>query len=166
MGNNRLTLSHAVAELESELADALARADTAENNVWHGTAEKHADQVADLVRERDTLREQVALLQALVNKTGRANASDELKQQVLTETWRADELRQQLQGAFVPVEIPWADVTPGDMTIARDGTPWMVQEWVSEKGKQVVLRNGAKTFMKTPADDETTRVLRTVDGGA
>jgi hypothetical protein len=43
------------------------------------------------------------------------------------------------------------------MTIARDGTPWMVERRLF--GEAVVLRNGKKTFDKTPKPDETVRVL-------
>jgi len=44
------------------------------------------------------------------------------------------------------------------MTIARDGTPWMVERWAGDDA-QVVLRNGERAFTKTPADGETVRVL-------
>lgn len=58
--------------------------------------------------------------------------------------------------AYVPREVPWTDVAAGMMTIARDGTPWMVEGRVDER---VILANGGQTFPKTPADGETVRVL-------
>lgn len=63
-----------------------------------------------------------------------------------------------LATAYVAREVPWSAVAPGMMTIARDGTPWMVERWAGDDA-QVVLRNGERAFTKTPADGETVRVL-------
>jgi hypothetical protein len=71
---------------------------------------------------------------------------------------RVDELEQLLATAYVAREVPWSAVAPGMMTIARDGTPWMVERWAGDDA-QVVLRNGERAFTKTPADGETVRVL-------
>jgi hypothetical protein len=70
---------------------------------------------------------------------------------------RAEELEHLLATAYVTREIPWTDVTAGMMTIARDGTPWMVEER-GENG-EAVLRNGDRGFTKKPEPDETVRVL-------
>lgn len=63
--------------------------------------------------------------------------------------------------AYVAREVPWSDVAAGAMTIAKDGTPWMVEQ-VLDADVPVAfrLRNGEKTFTKTPNDlGETVRVL-------
>lgn len=66
-------------------------------------------------------------------------------------------LRELLATAYIAREVPWADVAAGMMTIARDGTPWMVTD-VDGLGTWV-LQNGLKEYQKTPADGETVRVL-------
>lgn len=77
-----------------------------------------------------------------------------------------DEARERLFGlesnddhisCYVTREVPWTDVAAGMMTIARDGAAWMVETW--RDVITVRLRNGDRTFDKTPVDDETVRVL-------
>lgn len=64
-----------------------------------------------------------------------------------------------LATAYVPREVPWSDVAAGMMTIARDGTPWMVESWIGTGA--VRLRNGETTFDKAidASQGETVRVL-------
>jgi hypothetical protein len=59
---------------------------------------------------------------------------------------------------YVTREVPWTDVAAGMMTIARDGTPWMVGGW-NAACSTVVLVCGAEGFEKTPHSGETVRVL-------
>jgi hypothetical protein len=60
---------------------------------------------------------------------------------------------------YVPREVPWTDMAAGMMTIARDGTPWMVELVHEGPPLQVFLRNGDKAFPKDPKPGETVRVL-------
>lgn len=66
--------------------------------------------------------------------------------------------QRELQAAYVAREVPWSDVAAGMMTIARDGTPWMVLHWNAARSA-VALANGAQAFEKTPHSGETVRVL-------
>src|SRR5688500_7915156 len=67
-----------------------------------------------------------------------------------------------LATAYVAREVPWTDVAAGMMTIARDGTPWMVEQ-VLDHDMPIAfrLRNGGQTFTKTidPGPVDTVRVL-------
>jgi len=75
-------------------------------------------------------------------------------------TWAAEHALIQ-DGAYVVREVPWTDVAAGMMTIARDGTPWMVESCdYTEPGREAfVLRNGEQTFTKKPEPGDTVRVL-------
>jgi hypothetical protein len=121
-----------VAELERDLADAKYNAESfREQAESAGKAHRQAlDRIEELERELAEAHELVVR---------NSQACDEL-----------------LATAYVAREVPWADVAAGMMTIARDGTPWMVQDRV---GEQVFLRNGEKSFPKDPKPGETVRVL-------
>lgn len=69
---------------------------------------------------------------------------------------RASEFYELLATAYVAREVPWADVAAGMMTIARDGTPWMV---VGVTEPVWTLQNKTDVFTKTPKPGETVRVL-------
>ena len=62
-----------------------------------------------------------------------------------------------LATAYVAREVPWSDVAAGMMTIARDGTPWMVAD--TEEGGRFIMRYGEDEFTKKPEPGETVRVL-------
>jgi len=99
-----------------------------------------AERVVELERQLAEVRASAAQLEAnLENAEERAHAVEQL-----------------LVDCYVAREVPWTDVAAGMMTIARDGTPWMVQEWV---GQEAGRRNGKKTLMKKPGPGETVRVL-------
>jgi hypothetical protein len=124
-----------VAELERDLADAKYNAESFREQAENaGKAHRQAlDQIDELERELEAARELVVR---------NSQACDEL-----------------LATAYVAREVPWTDVAAGMMTIARDGTPWMVEHWTGAPCDPIVLRNGEKTFEKTPAEGETVRVL-------
>jgi len=115
----------------------------AASNEWEACAslfDQLRDRYLTVIRERDELR------------------SGENPQASAVTAERVVELEQLLATAYVAREVPWSAVAPGMMTIARDGTPWMVERWAGAVPR-VVLRNGERAFTKTPADGETVRVL-------
>jgi hypothetical protein len=104
--------------------------------------------VTELQRKlMDAERELAAVKETLWQVTAHRNAAAN----------RGEELEQLLAVAYVAREVPWTDVAAGMMTIARDGTPWMVETWV--EGDYLKLRNGTGTFSKYPKSGETVRVL-------
>jgi DNA repair exonuclease SbcCD ATPase subunit len=122
-----------------------------------------AERVVELERQRNEVQD--AYGKAVAEA---AEARAELERQLTEERAGADgivaehqarirELEQHLAAAYVAREVPWSDVAAGMMTIARDGTPWMVQFRDEDGG--VGLRNGERTFDKNPADGEAVRVL-------
>lgn len=129
-----------VVELERQLAQA--------------TQERDASDAA--ANERDGEHEE--LQQRVANMVERAEAAE---QRLEKATEGLVQVRELLATAYVAREVPWTDVAAGMMTIARDGTAWMVEQ-VLDADVPVAfrLRNGEKTFTKTPNDlGETVRVL-------
>jgi uncharacterized coiled-coil protein SlyX len=126
----------------SDLSDRLAKPEGAD-----GTVDAR---VAELERQLADLREQHgndgAHFDAMVQEYKRENA----------------EQRDLLATAYVAREVPWTDVAAGMMTIARDGTAWMVEQ-VLDNDLPIAfrLRNGGQTFTKTidPGPVDTVRVL-------
>ena len=99
-----------------------------------------AERVVELERQLAEVRASAAQLEAnLENAEERAHAVEQL-----------------LVDCYVAREVPWTDVAAGMMTIARDGTPWMVTASVFGG---VELVNGDRTFEKGYEDGETVRVL-------
>ena len=145
--------------LERQLADAQHNAESFRTQA-ESAGKAHAAAL-ERIEEAEEAYRQLA-------ESGNLRA-DELEQQLADETFRADGnagriayLEQLLATAYVAREVPWSDVAAGMMTIARDGTPWMVENW--DGGIPTItyrLRNGDKTFEKSVAPDsnETVRVL-------
>lgn len=125
-----------VAELERQLAAMTERAREAERRV---TAANE-----DLVEELETTSQLKVQLAAAQDDRARDH-----------EAYVG--LEQLLATAYVAREVPWTDVAAGMMTIARDGTPWMVEQ-ACDNG-DVELRNAGTSFMKRPEAGETVRVL-------
>lgn len=100
------------------------------------------------VERADELERQVKILSA---------SRAELEQELTQERERAFGFASNHADCYVAREVPWTDVAAGMMTIARDGTPWMVQ--ANDVPCMTLLRNGEQTFTKTPKDGETVRVL-------
>lgn len=113
---------------------------------------------ADADQEISDLRAQLATadqtIRSLTDLLDKEHENVKKAQAAAAELGHANEII--VQDAYVPVELPWSDVAAGMMTIAKDGTPWMVQDRV---GEQVFLRNGEKSFPKDPQPGETVRVL-------
>ena len=154
----------------------------AASNEWEACAslfDQLRDRYLTVIRERDELRsgenpqasavtaERVVELEHTVAHLQEERTRDaqefqrryeEVRNQRHAALDRVDELEQLLATAYVAREVPWSAVAPGMMTIARDGTPWMVERWAGAVPR-VVLRNGERAFTKTPADGETVRVL-------
>ena len=117
-----------------------------------------AERVAELERAREADLAAVTELQSKLMDVERQLAEQKERADDLSR--RASEFYELLHGSYVAREVPWTDVAAGMMTIARDGTPWMVETWDKNASDEVVvLRNGLQTFTKTPADGETVRVL-------
>jgi hypothetical protein len=120
----------AAAERVAELERELAVAREAQNS--------GANAYKELERELETVREQLLDRERDLEKE-RAHAWD------------------RHQDCYVAREVPWTDVAAGMMTIARDGTPWMVVEY--DGLGTWVLQNRLKEFHKVPSPGETVRVL-------
>lgn len=128
-----------------------------------GASLNHWRAVCDECRERADAEDV-----PLAHQADAAQAIAELEQQ--RDTWRERSNRQTertaelellLRTAYVVREVPWSDVAAGMMTIARDGTAWMIEQVLDgDVPISFRLRNGEKTFTKTPNDlGETVRVL-------
>jgi hypothetical protein len=129
-----------VVELERQLAEQTKQATIAKDQVdaaW--TRQSELERQLAEVSDRNA-----ALWQVTAHRNAALN--------------RAEELEHLLANAYVAREVPWTDVTAGMMTIAKDGTPWMVDGWTMDD-TTAVLRNGEKTFDKRPEPGETVRVL-------
>lgn len=107
--------------------------------------------VADLAEELETTS------QLKVRLDEAAARIEVLEQELAQERERAFGFASNHADCYVAREVPWTDVAAGMMTIARDGTPWMVQ--ANDVPGMTLLRNGEQTFTKTPAAGETVRVL-------
>jgi hypothetical protein len=123
-----------VAELEGKLADALYN------------AESFREQAENAGKAHRQALDRIEGLERSAGMAAAADADQEIS-----------ELRTLLATAYVTHEVPWTDVAAGMMTIARDGTPWMVDQVCDND--DVELRNAGRSFMKTPAPGETVRVL-------
>jgi hypothetical protein len=122
-----------------------------------GTAEGERDaarmRVAELERELMGASARIAELQVALAAAERASLDEVAKLTAEFEAETADH-----DQCYVAREVSWTDVAAGMMTIARDGTPWMVVERVPESGA-ALIRNGGQQFVKCPEDGETVRVL-------
>ena len=111
---------------------------------------------ADPIRAAELVRE--AADEALGRLHDAEQRVEELERDLKDEREATARLGGLLATAYVAREVPWTDVAAGMMTIARDGTPWMVVARPAGSDG-VVLQNAAKSFNKTPKRDETVRVL-------
>jgi hypothetical protein len=151
-----------VAELERQLAAQTKQATIAKDQVdeaWTRQSELEA-QLAE--RERQLREAQAAAQQYLAERdTAWTRLSEANEATAKAKDTCPDPNEHDHGDCYVLREVPWADVAAGMMTIARDGTPWMVESCdMAAPGREVfVLRNGEKTFVKTPAKGETVRVL-------
>lgn len=151
-------LERKLAELERELADAIADRDGALHAVEDRMRERDAAQHnAESFREQaesasKALDETLARVEEL-ERSGSMAAAADADQEI-------SELRALLDGAYVAREVPWTDVAAGMMTLSREEhpRPWMVDGW-TEDDTIVVLRNGEQTFPKRPTPGETVKVL-------
>lgn len=142
-------------ELEQGLQAALERYDELDG------------QNARRYEELDAARAEIAELKAANEDLSDRNARQELERElkdarvaaVNAET-EMNSMEQLLIGSYVAREVPWTDVAAGMMTIARDGTPWMVVgvgdgAWtLTGLHTQQIIR-----FEKKPEPGETVRVL-------
>lgn len=141
-----------VVELERQLARLTERETAAMNGV-----EKRDRMIAELERELAQALQDREASDAAANERDGENEELRAEYQALRERFNA--LGDLLATAYVAREVPWSDVAAGAMTIARDGTPWMVETWIGIGA--VLLRNGTKTFEKAidRSTGETVRVL-------
>lgn len=121
-----------VDELERKLADALVRAEQAEESYRQ-------------VVEQGNLRAD-ELEQQLVGERKRAEAAEGAAREVAAE----------LATAYVLREVPWTDVTAGDMTVSKTAGVWMVRSVVPPLW---TLQQGVEMFDKVPDKGETVAVL-------
>lgn len=153
------TLASRVAEVVyATVAEALAAAKPGAPQASAVTAER----VVELERQLAEAGQTVAAYSDQIRELERQLAKAESHGLGMSyEHGRAEDeaagLRDLLAAAYVTREVPWSDVAAGMMTIARDGTPWMVAV-VLEDGR-VELHNAAKTFLKVCGPNETVRVL-------
>lgn len=148
--------------------------------------DENAGRVAELERQLAEARQKLAAYSGQIAELGRQLAErtkhyedqvadrNELERKLTDALYNAESFRAQAEGAsrahaaalelltsaYVTREVPWSDVAAGMMTIARDGTPWMVigvgdGAWtLTGLHAQQVIR-----FEKTPTKGETVRVL-------
>lgn len=144
-----------VVELERQLV--AAREEKAAAYEAAGELERQLEQMSEqaglIASERDRAHEHLAEAERRL-ESREEGERQRVEQGEVAELQAARDL---LATAYVPREVPWSDVAAGMMTIARDGTPWMVAEY--DGLGTWVLSNGLKEFYKNPAEGETVRVL-------